>query len=274
MRLPVLLAACILVIPTYVTAQTTAADGVQAFVRGDTQAAIRILAPLAEEGPAADPVAAFFLALAYHSSPQWSGSMRECGLFMSAATGTSPVGMQARVLAEALGGPAGLGFEQCMLASQLGWGQPTWTAFTLAPGHRVRIDPDGFQVDYDGASKRMRESWGGPGWRFLPIRLTELATSITGQERRYFLELFAWAPHSKIDVPDWVLLWFAYEVTGADVIRLDGDGLVARLSGSLPPSSFPIDDYARFVVSDNGLVERVVIGPEARKVPVQERTIR
>src|SRR5262245_32145199 len=137
MRLSALLAACIFVVPSYITAQTTAADGVQAFLRGDTQAAIRILTPLAEEGPAVDPVAAFFLALAYQSSPGWSGSMRACGLFMRADTAVSPVALQARILAETLAGTAGLAFEQCTLASRRGWGQPTWTAFTLAARHRV-----------------------------------------------------------------------------------------------------------------------------------------
>ena len=200
--------------------------------------------------------------------------MRACGLFMRANTATSPVALQARVLAETLGGASGLGFEQCMLASRRGWGQPAWTAFTLAARHRVRIDADGFDVEYEGASKRTRESWGGPGWQFLPIRLTELARTATGQERRYFIELFVWAPHSKIDVPEWALLWFAYEVAGSDVVRLEGDGLIARSAGSMPPSSFPIDDYARFVVSDNGSVERVVVGREARQIPVPARSSR
>jgi len=274
MRLPALLAACIFVIPTYTTAQTPAADGVQAFLRGDIQAAIRILTPLAEGQPDADPVAAFFLALAYQSSPGWSGSMRACGLFRSADTASSPVALQARALAEALGGAAGLGFEQCMLAGRRGWGQPAWTAFTLAARHRVRIDADGFDVEYEGAAKRTKESWGGPGWKFLPTRLTELATTTTGQERRYFIELFVWAPHSKVDVPEWALLWFAYEVAGPDVIRLDGNGLVARFAGSMPPSSLPIDDYARFVIRDDASIERVVIGPEARQIPVPGRSSR
>jgi hypothetical protein len=131
MRLPALLAACILVSPTYTTAQTTAADGVLAFLRGDTQAAIRILRPLAEDGPDVDPVAAFFLALAYQSRPGMPDSMRVCGLLMRAATAASPVAVQARTLAETLHFDSGLEFEQCMLASRRGWGQPTWTTLTL-----------------------------------------------------------------------------------------------------------------------------------------------
>jgi hypothetical protein len=45
MRLPVLLATCILVIPAYTTAQTTVADGVVALFRGDAASAVRILSP-------------------------------------------------------------------------------------------------------------------------------------------------------------------------------------------------------------------------------------
>jgi hypothetical protein len=144
----------------------------------------------------------------------------------------------------------------------------------LSRDHRDRIARDGFGVEYEGASKRTPESWGGPGWTFLPFRLTELATATAGQERRYFIELFVWAPHSQIDVPDWSLLWFAYEVAGADVVRLPGNGLVARSAGSTPPFSFPVDDHARFVVNDNGQLERVVVGPEASRIPVPDRSIR
>jgi hypothetical protein len=205
MRLPALLAACILVIPADTTAQTTAADGVQAFLRGDHASAIRILKPLAEDGPGVDPVAAFFLALAYQSSPGLGGSMRVCGLFRRAAAATSPVAAQAQRMAEKLSGVSGLAFEQCMLASVRGWGEPAWMTFTLSPGHRVRIDRGGFDVEHEGASKRSPESWGGPGWTFLPFRLTEVAPA-AGRERRHFIELFVWAPHSRIDVPEWSLL--------------------------------------------------------------------
>jgi len=273
MRLPTLLAACILVIPAFTSAQNSAADGVQAFVRGDNQDAIRILTPLAEDRPDADPVAAFFLALAYQSSPGWSGSSRACGLFMKAATSTSPVAAQAQVLATALQMESDLMRTQCTLASVRGWGQPAWTTFTLAPGHTVRIDSSGFSVDYEQTSRSTGEGWGGAGWQFLPIRLTELATSLSGQGRRYFIELFAWTPHTPDDSTQWSLVWFAYEVVGADVISVPGNGGVVTVFGSAPPESFPIGDFARFLVAD-GEVQRVILGPNGRRVSIPDGSSR
>jgi hypothetical protein len=49
------------------TAQTTTEDGIRAAIRGDYQAAIRILAPLAEESTQPDPVAQFLLAILYET---------------------------------------------------------------------------------------------------------------------------------------------------------------------------------------------------------------
>jgi hypothetical protein len=233
-----------------------------------------MLKPLAEDGPAVDPVAAFFLALAYQSRPGPAATFRICGLLMKADTATSPLALQARALADTMHGHSGFEFEQCKLASLRGWGEPEWTTLTLSRGHRVRINQGGFTVEYEGASKRTPESWGGPGWKFLPFRLTELASATASDGPRYFIELFVWAPHSKIDVPDWSLLWFAYEVAGADVVALPGGGPVARSAGPTPPSSFPVDDYARFVVDDNGQVERVIVGPEAKRTPVPDRSVR
>jgi hypothetical protein len=63
-------------------------------------------------------------------------------------------------------------------------------------------------------------------------------------------------------------------VAGADVVRLPGDGVVARSAGSTPPSSFPVDDYARFVINDVGQLERMIVGPEARRSLVPDRSIR
>ena len=80
-------------------------------------------------------------------------------------------------------------------------------------------------------------------------------------------------PHSPVDAPQWSLLWFAYEVVGADVIRLPGDGGVATTVGASPPSSFPVDEFARLLAAANGDVERVVIGAEARRVPLPARSV-
>jgi hypothetical protein len=105
--------------------------------------------------------------------------------------------------------------------------------------------------------------------------LSEVEVPGVDQVRRYFVELFAWTPHSADDAPQWSLAWFAYEVVGVDVIRLlPGDGRVATAVGPSPPMSFEVDAVARFVATDNGQVERVVIGPEARRVTIPARRVR
>jgi hypothetical protein len=275
MRPSALLAACILVIPAYTTAQTTAADGVLALIQDDPSAAVRILSPLVEGRAEPDPLAAFFLALAYQSGGRGSYSMRSCGLLMKAATPSNPLMRQAELLAKQLHMNHWLARNNCEIAATRGWGEPAWTTFTLSPRHQVRIDRSGFSVDYEGTSKLTPEGWGGAGWQFLPIRLTEMDLSTHGQGPRYFLELFVWTPHTAADAPQWSLAWFAYEVVGADVIRLlPGEGRVASAVGPSPPMSFPVGDVARFVAADNGEVERIVIGEEARRVTIPARSVR
>ncbi len=274
MRLPALLAACILVIPAYTTAQTAAADGVLALIDDDPSATIRILSPLVEGRAEPDPLAAFFLALAYQFGGRGpSDPMRSCGLLMKAETPSSPLMRQAELLARQLHMNSGLARNQCEIAATRGWGEPAWTTFTLSPGHRVRIDRDGFSVEHQGASKLTPGGWGGGGWQFLPIRLTEVEIPPPGQSQRYFIEFFVWAPHTPVDAPQWSLLWFAYEVVGADVIRLPGDGGVATTVGASPPPSFPVDEFARLLAAANGDVERVVIGADARRVPLPARSV-
>jgi hypothetical protein len=189
---------------------------------------------------------------------------------MKATTPTNPLMRQAEVLATQLHMNHNLMRTQCAIAAARGWGQPAWT-FTLSPAHRVRIDHNGFTVEHDGASKVTANGWGGAGWQFLPFRLTEVDLAAAG-ESRYFIELFVWFPHTPDDAPQWSLLWFVYEVVGPDVIRRQaGDGRVATTVGAAPPPSFAADEVARLVSSDSGQVERVVVGPEARRVPLPPR---
>jgi len=276
MRLPALLAACILVIPAYTTAQTTAADGIVALTRGDAAAAVRLLAPLVEGQAEPDPVAALFLALAYQFGGRGpSDPARSCGLLMKAATPTNPLMRQAELLATQLHMNHDLMRNQCAIAAARGWGQPAWTTYTLSRTHRVRIDPNGFLVEHEGASKLTPEGWGGAGWRFLPIRLTQVDVQAPGEAPRYFVEFFAWFPHTPVDVAEWSLMWFVYEVVGIDVIRRQqGDGRVATTVGTAPPMTISADDVARLVSDDSGEVVRVVIGTQARRVPLPPRGVR
>jgi hypothetical protein len=277
MRLPALLAACILVIPSHLFAQkTTAAEGIVALTRGDAAVAVRLLAPLVEGQAEPDPVAALFLALAYQFGGRGpSDPARSCGLLMKAATPANPLMRQAELLATQLHMNHVLMRNQCAIAAARGWGQPAWTTFTLSRTHRVRIDPTGFLVEHEGASKLTPGGWGGAGWRFLPIRLTQVDVPAPGEAPRYFVEFFAWFPHTPDEAPEWSLLWFVYEVVGVDVIgRQQGDGRVATMVGTAPPMTFPVDDVARLVSADSGEVVRVVVGAQARRVPLPPRGVR
>ena len=67
MRIFPAIALAVVLAPTSVAAQITTFDGVQALLRGDYEAAARILKPHAEGPSPPDPIAQFFLALLYDS---------------------------------------------------------------------------------------------------------------------------------------------------------------------------------------------------------------
>jgi hypothetical protein len=62
MRIPICVVIVAVLSPCAAGAQTTTADGVQAILRGDYLAAVRILRPLADEdAPQPDPLAQYFM---------------------------------------------------------------------------------------------------------------------------------------------------------------------------------------------------------------------
>jgi hypothetical protein len=270
MRVGPLLLAFILTIPSHVAAQNSTADGVRAFFLGDFTAAARILQPLAEERPDADPIAAFFLATLYHSNAiPGSDWLRACGMYLRAAVPGSPLIFQATALAaDTHGGSAAL-YEICDMARARGWGFPQPARFVLGRNHAVRIDQGGMFVEHEGAETRSNVQWGGAGWKFLPTRLTEIAPP--GEPRRYFVEIFVWMPDGRADEPHWYLTWFGYEVVGKDTYPIPGDGTVAEMVGREPPASVAIDDLARIVLNERGDVARVAIGPHAQVVLIPRR---
>lgn len=266
MRLGACVIGCILVVPHYSFAQGTTADGVRAFFLGDFQSAARILRPLAEERPDADPLAAFFLA-ALHQSGAIPGSdrLRACGLYLRAAAPGNPLLFQSMVLVASTHGRSGLAHNICTMARTRGWGLPPPARFVLDRNHAVRIDQGGMFVEYDGAEKRSKVQWGGAGWRFLPTRLTEIA--VPGGTRRYFVEFFVWMPDWHTD-DHWYLTWFGHEVVGGNTYPIPGDGTIAEMVGREPPVSVAVDDLARIVLNERGDAARVVIGPHPQVVVI------
>ena len=91
--------------------QQTTEDGIRALVRGDYEAAARVLRPLAEDEAKPDPVAQFFLATLYESGKGVPLDMgRACRLFLRSGTRAHAFSEQSAAIAahlrEQLGGPA------------------------------------------------------------------------------------------------------------------------------------------------------------------------
>ena len=118
-------------------AQSTTEDGIRAMLRGDYQAAARILRPLAEDAVRPDPVARFFLAFLYHTGRGVQfDQARACGLFLGAGTRPNPFMEQssaiATVMQELMGG---VGSPFCVM-DESWYGEPP-QSFVLGPGHRI-----------------------------------------------------------------------------------------------------------------------------------------
>jgi len=87
---------CVLtLLATPAAARSTTDEGIRAMVRGDYQAAARILRPLADPAAPPDPVAQFLLAILYDTG-HGGDTARACGLFLRAATPANPFREQSR----------------------------------------------------------------------------------------------------------------------------------------------------------------------------------
>jgi hypothetical protein len=96
---------------TPAAAQSTTEDGIRAMLRGDYEAAARILRPLADDTARPDPAAQFLLAILYDTG-HGGDNGRACGLFLRAATPANPFREQSATFGalsrDELGGAASL----------------------------------------------------------------------------------------------------------------------------------------------------------------------
>lgn len=265
MRAHCCLVAVAVLAPCAAGAQTTAADGLQALIRGDYATAARILRPLAEDTPQPDPLALYFMATLYHSGhgvPM--NQIRACGLYLRAATPTNPLLTQSLALAQMIHLDSPFMRDQCFAASVGTWHEPPAATFTLGRDHWVRIDQAGFVVGYRGTQKPAAMTMGGLGWVFLPIRHTQLDVSRPVMVRRHFIEFFIWMPATVSDQALWTLWWSVFEVVGADTLAVPGEGMLTTITAAQPPTSFAIEDVARIRVNADGEAEWVVLGANFR----------
>jgi hypothetical protein len=261
MRTLLLVLATILV-PRSLTAQNATADGVHALIRGDYEAAVRILRPLAEEAAQPDPVAQFFMATIYDSSRGGTGgSFRACGLYRSAAASSNPLMEQARDLAEFIQQISPGVARFCVAPSRSG--KLPSAEFALAPDHTFTIDDTGATVRYRGTERHAIFDFSQTAVS-LPILYTPLDVTGPPARRRYFLQYFGWWRDA--NNPDtWSLGWTVTEVVGLDLVPITGDPEIIRLNAAEPPLAFDVAAAAGVRLNADGEAEWVILaGPTPR----------
>jgi len=257
--------------PSIVRAQNTVSDGVQALVRGDYPAAVRILRPLAEDAPQPDPLAQFFMAMLYFSgSGVAMNQMKACALYLASARSENPLAEQASSMARhiqavSLGPIANL----CARGAERERGLAPVT-FELAPDHQVAFDDAGVTVTYRGADRRIGMS-GFPGSVFLPVQYTALTVSNPFVGQRHFFQVFMWY-RSPRDPDAWSLGWTLMESAGGYPLVLTGDPRVVVVTGTEPPASFDAQNAVRLSVGQSGEAEWTIpdpVSPRRGVIPVK-----
>jgi hypothetical protein len=242
MRWPFILAASSLLVSIgQVPASPGTADGVAALARGDVQAAVNILKPIAESWRQSDPVAQFFMGTLYEAGNGVPRDLlRACALYERAGYGASgsgdnPFAMEAMALHLVLRQSQDREWLQdCQLLARVGFDhrfEPV--TLHLAAGHSIAWELKGATVTYRGKSRFFPQQLGERGSVFFPVRQTDLPPAGQETTMRHFNELFVWQP----DVNNqWRLWWHLFEVSGDELVRIDtGFEPVVTVQGAEPP---------------------------------------
>lgn len=244
--------------------------GIRAVLRGDYQAAARILKPLADDAARPDPVAQFFLAVLYHTGLGVKPDhLRACGLFMKAAARDQPFSGQSAALAESMREQFGAGAEFCVGDERWQGGPPQ--SFLLGPEHRVVFADTSITVTYQDQEERMLQRL-PTGAAFLPIQHTPRAVTRPLSARREFFQFFYWTPDTTVNPSSWTLGWWLGEVAGDLWIGFAGEEDLLVVKGSTRPE---LPDVARLVqlrVNANGEAEFAILGgpsPRTEVIPWQ-----
>jgi hypothetical protein len=279
-RTPILLIAGVVVIVTTVAhAQTTTADGVEAFVRGDYQLAADILKPIAEKSLVPDHAATFLMGTMYENGLGVAADRtRACASYIQAADprGSTPFAVAANTLVRAMHESMTLEeFQDCELLASLGFDhgfQPV--TFELEPGHWISWDLKGATISYGGKETRIQRPPGrGYGIAFLPLQHTVLTVGPSGSMRRDFIEVSTWAPAR--DRQTWTLRWDLYEVVRNELIVVATESSLTTIAAQEPPTPFDVHEFARVRVNDSGNTEWAVLaGPGQRIEAIESDSVR
>jgi hypothetical protein len=245
-------------------AQSTTEDGIRAVLRGDYQAAARILKPLTDHGTRSDPVAQFFLAILYHTGQGVvRDELRACGLFLRSAASEHPFSQQSAALAGFAQQLLGDGAARFCVPDERWQGGPP-VSFQLGPGHRIVFADTNITVTYEEREQRMLQVLPA-GAAFLPITHTPLAVTRPIPARRDFFQLFHWLPDRVASPSSWTLVWWLGEVAGDNWIGFAGEENLAVVRGVAPPASYDVTNLVRLEVNASGEAQFTIVGgPSAR----------
>lgn len=267
-RCSLFFAAAVLV-PWLAGAQTSRDDGIRALVRGDYQAAVRILRPLAENTPAPDPVAQFLMAILYDTGYGVDrNTSRACGLFLDAAKPANPLMQQSSQMSNYARDQLGP-MAPMLCVSGATWQEVQPATFALGPGHSVAVKATSITVTHNGTENRIMTG-SMPGAVPVPIRYTPLDVTRPVAARRHFLQSFIWVPDVPVKPSSWTLGWILYEVAGGQFIVTTGERALTIVTGAQPPAAFDVASLAFVRVNADGEAEWVIAGgtnPRSTVIP-------
>jgi hypothetical protein len=247
-------------------AQTTTEDGIRAMLRGDYQAAARILRPLAEDVARPDPVARFFLAFLYGTGQGVQfDQLRACGLFLSAGTRPNPFAEQSAAIATLMQEQNGGGPLFCV-ADESWYGEPP-QSFVIGPGHRIVFADTSISLAF--GDKEWRTPLQMPrGAVFLPVQYTPLAVTRPIVGRRHFFEWIGWVPDRAVNPASWSLQWMLSEVVGDQLIPIASETSLVEVKGPTRPASYDMTKVVRLHVNASGEAEFTVAAGNSPRAEV------
>ena len=252
-----------------VAAQSSTEDGIHAMLRGDYQAATRILRPLADDPARPDPVAQFFLAVLYDTGNVRGNNARACELFLRAAARTNPFSEQASQLAAALRVEHGSAASEFCVADESWQGGQAWS-FVLGPDHQIVFADTRIRVTYGDLEQviRLRDL---PGAGRLRIHYTPLSVTRPTAARRHFFQWF-WTWKTEESPSSWTLGWMLSEVVGDRWIPLTSERSLGVVNDAAPAVPQEAAKLVLVRVNATGDAEFVVTGgrsPRTELIPSQ-----
>jgi hypothetical protein len=242
--------------------QSNTEAGIRAVLRGDRQTAMRILEPLADDAAHPDPVAQFFLALAYESNARAGDLDRACGLFLRAANHGGPFAEVSAALAVAIRERELGGLPSMCVADERWQGGPP-QSFVLGPDHRIVFTDTTVTVTYGGEAQRTFLILSPDGG--LKVAYTPLDVQRPVIARRHFFQWFGWTPNTTVNPSSWTFGWQLSEVIGDQWMLIAGEANLSAARGPAPPLSNDVTGIVRLRVNASGEAEyQITAGPAAR----------